>query len=348
MAQGREAGMWSRIARWFREAAEHTTVLYLEEPGAAPLRADQGYVRLWLEEGFVAQRRSWGSEHFPVLHGGLALRLLGRTNAPFTTFSQLPESVASSGAYLKYEVTPLLPFTGGVVEIEGALYQTSTKSLLAGAAMLASGLKPLLLPPLSAALDVVERVSESLDRVLADADHAPLLGVHWACQANGQSGNPLVPGHLVVVDAKPGELSGTLTVREGRLVLDGPGGLAPITRHNYLVLRLECTTERDDWHQSELDQLISQAREAFLRGEQDAYERYRKEAAIRAFNCPDFTPTDRKRVAVLVKQLIDEAALLGAATNPEADLDAAARNRLPSADDPRVLSLQLDDLLDAR
>jgi hypothetical protein len=340
--------MWTRIARWFREAAEHTTVKYLEEPGAGPLRADQGYVRLWLEEGFLAHRRSWGAEHFPVLHGGLALRLLGRTSAPFTSFSQLPESVAASGAYLKYEVTPLLPFTGGVVEIEGALYKTSTKSLLAGAAMLAGGLKPLLVPPLSAALDVVEKVSESLDRVLADADHAPVLGVHWAAQATGYSGNLLVPGHLVVVDAKPGELPGTLAIHEGRLVLDGPGGHAPITGRDYLVLRLECTTERDDWHQPELDQLIRQARAAFLRGEQDAYDRYSKEAVIRAINCPDFVPSDQKRVALLVRELIEDVAVLGAASDPELSLDAAARDRLPSADDPRVLNLQLEDLLDFR
>lgn len=339
--------MWRRIADWFSERAEQTTLEFLEDAGGPRIRADEGYVRLWLSEGFVTQRRSWGADHVPVMHGGIALRVLGETDAKFTTVSVLPEPTARTGLYLDYQVTPLLPFRGGVIEIEGALYRTSTGGLLAGAATLAGSLKPLLSAPLSTALSMVEKVSECFDQLLKSTDETPLLGVHWSPQGSrtGGSTQTISSGHLILVDAIPGTLKGDLVIEDGRLQLDGPAGRTPPTEHDYLVLRLECVESRDDWYQPELQRLVGSAREAYLHGEMDAYNRYRKEAILRAVNCPEYTIVDQRRFAVLVKEWVDDATQLGASADPELSLSAVAAERMPSAMDPRVMYFSLDEAL---
>jgi hypothetical protein len=58
-----------------------------------------------------------------VLHGGASLAFLGAQPTTFTTFTRPPESWCSPGARLDFPITPLLPFNGGTVEIEAALYE---------------------------------------------------------------------------------------------------------------------------------------------------------------------------------------------------------------------------------
>ena len=347
--------MWKRIASWFTANAEHCTRQFLPEPGAQPIRADQGYVRLWLSEGFLAKRRTWGNDHAAVMHGGLSLRLLGRPGIAFTTVASLPDQPARAGEYLDYDVTPLLPFTGGVVEIESALYRTSADGLLAGAAAIAGGLKPLLGPPLSTAIEMAEKVSESVAHLLTATDERPLLGIHWSPQSGegggaGSAGGSgarggVTPGHLVLIDTPPGTIQGSLAIEGGRLVVQGNAGPERLVGYNYLVLRLECTTTREEWRQPELQALIDAARQAVIYGELDTYRRLRREAVVRAATCPDFIPADQKRVAVLVGEMVEEAAQLGASADPQTSLAAAAAERLPDAQDPRVLYFDLDELI---
>ncbi len=80
--------MWTRVSDWFAQNADHVTVEFLADPDSEPLAAYSGYVRLWLVEGFLAARTSWGNTQFPALHGGLALRFLGSESTPFSMFSR--------------------------------------------------------------------------------------------------------------------------------------------------------------------------------------------------------------------------------------------------------------------
>jgi hypothetical protein len=337
--------MWNRVATWFAGQAQQVTVEFLPEPGRVPIPAYQGYLRLWLGEGFLARSRAWGNQHYPALHGGLALRFLGTETTPFTTFARPPDTWSTPGAQLDFPVTALLPFNGGSVEVEAALYQVSVAGPLATAVDLVGSLASLMGPPLSTAATIADKVSDGLDAVLAATGAQPVLGVHWAMVAPGGGGNVLGPGHLVVVNAPRQQLAGTLAMVKGRLHHDTGNGPRPLAGVDYLVVRLECRTERDDWRFPDLDELVRQAGTAYLEGQPETFKARRTEAIARAWASTDLIPIDRKRVAWLVAGEIDGVKELGAVPGPARTLEMIAPQRLPTADAPELAELRLDDLL---
>ena len=172
----------------------------------------------------------------------------------------------------------------------------------------------------------------------------PVLAVHRAMLAAGGDGNVLRPGSLAVI-AKPRDaLGGTLSVQPDLgLCLDDGHGPRQLTGVDYLVLRIECRAERDDWRFPELDSLIRAAGEAAINGYAETFRDRRTEAITRAWNSPDLTPVDRHRVAMLVAGDIDAARKLGAV--PRQSLADAADARLPAADAPEMRALKLTDLI---
>ncbi|HEY3260927.1 MAG TPA: hypothetical protein VGJ95_11785 [Pseudonocardiaceae bacterium] len=336
--------MWRRVQSWFVANAEHVTVMFIPADDGEPLLPNGGYVRLWASEGFLAQQRTWGIDRFPALHGGVSLNVLGAP-ATFTTFARPPDAWTTPGAQLDFRITTLLPYTGGSVELEAALYQASSNGPLGTAVELISGLASLMGPPLATAAAVADKVSDGLDAVLAAGGDQPVLGVHWSMVAAGGRGNVLRPGHLAVIATPPHRLGGTPVIKDGRLYLRTERDLRQLTGVDYLVLWVECRTERDDWRLPELDALIRTAGDELIRGLQEAFAERRTEAIARAWNSADLTPPDRRRVALLVKEELDSLGQLGAVPGPESTLDSIAPLRLPSADDDRLADLTLARLL---
>jgi hypothetical protein len=344
MADGFTRKTWKRVHGWFEAAASQLTVRFLPDPTGEALPAHGGYLRLWLAEGYLAQSKAWGAAQFPALHGGVSLTFLGG-QAAFSSLSRPAESWTVPGARLDFPMTPLLPFAGGVVEVEAALYKATKDGPLGTAVDLITSLGALLGPPLATAAAIADKISDGLDAVLGATGAAPVLGVHWTMVAPGGGGNVLRPGHLVVVGAPPAKLRGVPLIENGPLHLDVNGEPVPLAGFDYLVLRVECRTERDDWRLPELDELIRSAGEAFILGLQDTYATRRTEAIARAWNSADLIPADRKRVALLVKEELDGLGQLGAVPGPEWTLDFVAAQRLASPDDDRLVGLKLDQLL---
>lgn len=341
VSEGTIDRMWHRVAGWFHRNAQHITVEFLPDDASVPLLANGGYLRLWLSEGFLARAGGWGAERFPALHGGASLSFLGAGRSSFVTFTRPPEAWRVPGAQLDFPITPLLPFNGGIVEIEAALYEASTASALGTALNLLGGLASLLVPPLATAAAIAGKVSDGLDTVLAASGAQPILGVHWSMIAPGAIGNELRAGHLAVVGAPRESLKGSLAMSDGRLRLDG----ADLSDVDYLVLRIECRADRDDWRFPELDRLIRAAGEAMIQGQPEVFRAHRTQAVVSAWNCTDLTPNDRKRVAKLVAEEIDAVGELGAVPGPQRSLDLIWPERLLPPDAVELRDLRLDDLL---
>ncbi|RKT54382.1 hypothetical protein [Saccharothrix australiensis] len=318
-------GMRDRVRGWFAANAEHITVEFFPDPDGRPVVAGQGYLRLWLVEGFLAKRVSWGREHFPALHGGVTLSFLGSEATPFTRFTRPGASLTAPGAYLDYPMTALIPYAGGTVEVEAALYRASSGGPLETAVTIAGGLAPLIGPPLSTAATIAEKVSTGVDAVLAAHGDDPVLGVHWAMTSPGGGGNVLRPGHLAVVSGSPDALPGPLTIVDGRL--HGPRGL--LTGYDFLVLRVECREERDDWSFPELERLRREAVTAYLHGLPETHRDLRNRAVVAVFNSPDLTETDAHRVAKYVRQSIDRVTELGVTPAETDGLDPIPAHKLP-------------------
>ncbi|WP_238012356.1 hypothetical protein KZZ52_49145 [Dactylosporangium sp. AC04546] len=335
--------MWSMVRDWFAKEASHVTVAFLPDEGAAPVAPGQGYLRLWVSEGFLAQERSWGNEHFPVLHGGAALRFLGG-EATFTTFERPPDAWKVPGAQLDFPITPLLPFGGGTVEVEAALYQATVGGPISTAVDLLGGVAKLIGPPLATAATIADKVSDGLAAVLKATGDQPVLGLHYAMVSDGGTGTPVRSGHVAVIDHRGDQLAGPPVIAGGRLRLATPGGEVQPTGVDYLVVRVECRTERDDWRFPELDELVRQAGAAIARGKKDVFADLRGEILATVYTSADLVPADRLRVAVLLKDELDRMAELGVVAAGEFSL-AGAAGRLPSRDDERLRGLTLAKLL---
>lgn len=337
-------GVWRRVAEVFVQRAEHTTVAFLPDPDGEPLYPDQGDVRLWLAEGFLASSRTWGNDHFPAMHDGVALKFGGQEGTGFATFTRAPDVVRAPGERLNYPISPLLPYSGGVLEVEAALYQASNQGPLATAVRLAGAIAPLIGPPLSAAAAIADRVSTGLDTVFEASGNQPVLVLHQAWTAPGQGGPQLRPGTLVVLDATPGKLD-ELSLVEGLLHVGAGANRRRPAGVDYLAVRLECRREHDSWRMPHLDALIRSADLAYLQGQTETFKAQRTEAIAAAWTSTDLIPADRHRVAFLVAAELDRVKELGAVpTFVHRSLEDASAS-LPARDAPELRHVTLADLL---
>jgi hypothetical protein len=339
--------LWLRVSKFVTDNAEHVTIKFFPDSTQEPIRANAGYVRVWLADGFLAQQKTWGNNQFPALLGGVSLNFLGNQAAAFTRFDRPPEAWTKPGAQLDFAITPLVPFNGGTVEIEAALYQATVGGPLATAVGLAGSLASLMGPPLSSAAAIADKLSTGLDSLIDATGNKPILALHWTMIAEGGGGNALRQGHLAVISQPEAHLGGTLSIQDNRLNLDAGHGQGLLNGMDYLVVRVECRTERDDWRFPELDQLIREAGDAFIRGQTETFKDRRTNAIAAAWNSTDLTPVDRKRVALLVQDEIDHLVGMGAVPGPERNIEVIAPARLVSTDDPRLAGLKLDTLLAA-
>ncbi|MGD9530781.1 hypothetical protein [Pseudonocardia sp.] len=337
--------MWQRVASWVTDHAQHVTVRFMPDADGEPIHPHAGYLRLWLAEGFLARQRVWGANQFPALHGGVSLDVSAGERATFTSFSRPPDAWTVPGAQLDFPITTLLPFAGGTVEVEAALYEARTDGPLGTAIELMSGLAALLGPPLATAAVVADRISTGLDSVLSSAGAQPVLALHAALVSPGGGGTAVRPGYLAVLASPESELAGTPVIHHGRLHLRNGRERVPPTGVDYLVVRVECRTERDDWRFPELDDLIRAAGVALIHGHRDTFRALRTDAIARAWNSADLTPADRKRVALLVRDELDGLGELGIVPGPQRSLDTLAAERLVTADDPRLDGLTLPQLI---
>lgn len=327
-----------RVRRWFAANTEHVTVRFFPEPDAAPLVPGDGYVRLWLAEGFLAKAVSWGNHHFPALHGGVTLTFANQTT-PFTRFTKPTATLAAPGAYLDYPMTSLLPFTGGTVEVEAALYRATVAGPLAAAVEVGNSLAALMGPPLSVAANIADKLSDGIAAVLGGQDEEPMLGLHHTLVAAGGGGQVLRPGHLVVVGAPPEQLPPDLRIEDGRL--HGDAGL--LTGFDYLVLRVECREQHDELRLPQLDELLRRATEEWLAGNEERFTELRTRAIADVVGGADLIHRDRFRLAKYVAARMDQAKELGAVPADTTGFDPLPVRYLPSA--AEVADLTLADLL---
>lgn len=325
--------MWQHIQNWFA-THDGVTAAFLPDEEETGIYAQQGYLRLWLTEA-VFERSS--KDRVLAFHAGITLAFGGDEDAEFTRLTRLSDRTAGSGTASDLPVTPLIPFQGGPVRVQAAMYRTPGGGALAGAAEVADALTAVPDAPLSWAAATSARLSVGLERLLAGAAGETVLAGHWGDEEPGLGGRMLQSGHLVIVNAPPGQVP-AVRIADGRLRAGGTANPVPLSAADYMVLRLECRTERDDWRFPQLDALIRTAAEAALNGYKDTYQSLRVQAIASAWNSADLTPTDRRRVARLVADEIDHFVR----AQDGVRLDTA---RLPKPDDPALSQVELSQLL---
>ncbi len=284
--------------------------------GTEAIAAGEGYFRLWLEQMFLKDDREWFRTLYPMVQS-------------FTTFSfgTLPNvevaQVAGPGRLqdvdaahlnrmiqLHSALTPLVPFNGGTVMIEAGLIAMGMQGgdLLQRFIDVAGSVSSLIaVPQLSTALSITSTVSKTIDQLLGIGDKQMRLGYQDTFVAKGGGGsNDLRAVYIAAVNAPSGSFAGnSLWVQDGCLSV-GPDlrTARPLTGLDYILLRLEIRTERDDWDSlTSISGPFNQAFEALKQVDANGNPKMAdaeiliRTAALAAVTSPDLTSLDRIRVA---------------------------------------------------
>jgi hypothetical protein len=340
----------SKLKSLFVSEAKQHLMVSIPEPEAPPLVPYETYFGVWLTHSFLKHDRAWLKKYYPAAHVSVTLQVAKET-VKLTKFARPAEGMVGPGVWTNYPVTGLLPYNGGIVEIDAGLTALKTDSLLGTAVGMLDDFSGLVVPPVSEALAVTKGVTKGVQSLLEASGDEVLLSLHEAYGApgGGGGGSQLHPGHLAVVGATEKELAReSLLVKDNILHVRRGEETAPLEGHNYLLFRIEGRRERDDWRFPRIASLIDRAKEAKAAGETKSYERNRDEAVLMAMGSPDLTSPDRNRVSRAIWDDLEDSATFAAGfVGTQEDLgDIIARRAIP-LDDPQVhAELTLRELLD--
>jgi hypothetical protein len=355
MAQGSDLGrLWDWVRGWAVQNAAHYVYTPVPRQPAdpedgAPLAPQASYLRIWLSEMYLGRSRAWGKAWFPAVHAEIQLRFGDLEAATFSRVIRPPEATLAKGVRLNYPLTELLPYNGGVVEVEAALLALQGSDYLAAAIGILQGFSSLVVPPLGQALGVAAKVSSGARDLLGGADGQVHLGFHDAFVSGG-GGHLLAPGYLAVVLATAEQVRPErLSVIDGQLRYTAPGDnqAKPLEGHDYLLFRIEGRTERDDWRLRTIDEPLHQAIVALSQGESSKAQAYRMVALAAAWQSPDLAARDRRRVVSAIKEELGQIENEGfGATGQEArSLDAIMASRaMPTARAAALGELSADEV----
>jgi hypothetical protein len=302
--------VWDKITSWFDQDGVHFISHAIPKSAVdvsyddAPIVADRGYLRVWLVEMFLTEARTWFEDWQPAVHGRVKLAFADQSAEIVRLAAPSGDQFRASKAVLaNYVLLDLVPFRGGVVEIEAALLALRGTDRLAKAINIVSGFAELVAPPLARALEIASKLKEGITTLVDETDEVH-LGAHQTLGGTGGA-NPLRAGYLAVIRATDDEVDRQkLAVRNDKLC-DGTG--RPLTGVDYMLLRIETAPNRDDLqHFSDIAQLRKDAIEAYLTGDAAKGDALVASAMARIVSHPDLINADRRALAKLVRDDIAE------------------------------------------
>jgi hypothetical protein len=241
---------WTLITNWVSTQSEHYVYAEIPGDGAVPLEPMKSYFRIWLAEMFLAESTRWFTRWYPSVTSTVSLNY-GGAKVVLDAITQAPESAVSNGVKLNYRLVDLTPFNGGVVDISAALLAAPGSNLLGAALDTLNDFSSLIAAPLGPALPVAQKVTAGVQKFLDSSNAGVHAALHQAfTSAGGAGGKPLVPGYLAVVLAPEANIKKELlSVRDDRLLYTPSAGetAKPLTGYDYMLLRIEGRSERDDW-----------------------------------------------------------------------------------------------------
>lgn len=280
------------------------------------LEAGKHYFRLWLTEMYLKKEREWFKSWYPVVHSLVRFQFGSQSvEIPHLAGPMHLEGVNDASLDrvigLNHNLTTLMPYNGGVVELAAGLLAMEGKNYLNSAIKVMGDLSGMLVvPQLSAALAIAGPIANGVQDLLSGGNGQMDLGLHQSFTGAGGGGaNDLKPGYIAVLlgDESKYDLN-QFWVEHDRLRYGmSQEASQPLTGVTHMLFRIESRTERDDW--MGLTNII-EARDEALKEISNGSEQ--ADAAIKRTiflvrTSPDLTRADRKRVADALKTEFDEA-----------------------------------------
>ncbi|MEV4140467.1 hypothetical protein AB0J72_50925 [Dactylosporangium sp. NPDC049742] len=324
-------GFWSTVRTTVRRPAEQLVFAALPAEGATPLVPRQGYVRVWLSQMFLQHRSTLLADWVPAAHTRVGITAGGRTTHDYGRVLRPEPGQLTDGVRLNFALTDLVPYEGGEIEVTAVLFGLQSGNHLDVAVDVLSLVSLLPVP----ALPVAAKVSESARDLVVRSDGRVHLDLHQTFSADGGGGAVVSPGHLAVVLAAQRDLADAdLRVVGDRLHVVRDGAVVPLAGHDFMLLRLECRTERPDLSIPDADRAWAAAVHAWSEGDDTAADGYQRAARAAVLQSPLLCDGDRRRAVTAIaaqwQQLRDQAQGLTADAVPE-DLDALVRRWSPAA-----------------
>jgi hypothetical protein len=337
--------LWETIVGWVDKEARkylyvpiHTDHVKDAKSDVAPLEAGKHYFRLWLSEIYLKKERAWFKSWYPIVHSlvkfqfGSQLVEIPHIAGPLH-LKGLNQGNLEHSIQLNHNLTTLMPYNGGVVELAAGLLAMEGKNYLNTAMKVMGDLSSLLVvPQLSASLAIAQPIANGVQELLSGGSGEMDLGLHQSFAGVGGGGaNELKPGYIAVVLADESKYNRQhFWVESDRLRYGSSQDASkPLTGVTHMLFRIESRTERDDWMGlTTIVQARDEALKAISEGNKEQAEMAIKRTIFLVRVSPDLTQADRKRVANALKAEFNEAKdgleMLGPG---QKNLDAMIRER---------------------
>jgi hypothetical protein len=315
--------VWERVRRTGQRQAKVYVLTEISpagdnQPEPQALVPGQDYFRIWLCEMFLGTRSTLAADWLPAAHAQVSMTRSGRPPVEYSkVFRPDPEHLAQ-GVKLNYQLTDLIPYSGGVVEVEAALVAWRQTSRVDVALDVLQAVSALPLPALALPLTIAGQVTSAARTLVQRADGAVHLDLHQSFvtsedSQHSQAGNVMRPVYLAALLADENQVSpGTLRVIKNRLhQVSSDGRVAHLRGWDYLLLQLEGRSQLDDFWLPELEDLFGSAVEALLAGRPSIASYYRDAAIAAAWQSPMFNWADRDRIIDAIKARFDHVAQRG-------------------------------------
>jgi hypothetical protein len=314
--------LWQTIKQWFVQPA--TPLYYGRIPDdrvpkiapSAAVREGEAYLRLWLTQMYLAHDRTWFQDWYPVTHALVNLRFGDQqVSVPYVAgpgaLKDLDAGHLGNVIQLNHQLTGLLPFNGGTVAVQAGLLAMKGDNQLSAALKMVSDVSSLLaVPQLSSVLAIAEPVANGVQGLLTSSAGGLQLGLQQTFTAASGGGNGLRAGYFVAV------ATGEAQVRPKRLWVmddvlragDSAATSVPYTEASFMLFRMEVSTEHDNYQGfTTIERHMKEAEKALFEDKGDEAMTRLRAACLEAWQSPDLTTADRRRLIDALKQRFADA-----------------------------------------
>jgi hypothetical protein len=276
-----------------------------DEPEVGRLEPDKTYFRPWIVQFSQAGGFSSGSRNqlFLVV-ASVGLPFAGY-EMTFTKLVQPARTASPGGPFISMPLAQLLPYTGEPVELTVIVLVLDADPRLQALIDSVTEFSDLINPPLQDKVSLVGAVVNAIDRMVTVGDASVFMGFRHTWPSATEEG--IAPGYFALIRAQSDALHDLdLRVRDNALFIQEDDRLTRLVEYDYLLLRVEGLLERDDWRFPNIELLLADATRAITRGDERAFNVARQMVITEIFRSPDLTLADRRRVALAVRDQLDE------------------------------------------
>ena len=167
--------VFDKVLDWFkdsfqRDAAHRLAPLIAD--GTGTIKANEHYFRLWLDQMFLTDEKTWFTDWHPAVHSAVTMEFGGQTQvisriAGASALKDVDSNHLNRVISLSTKLTDLMPFRGGEVRINAALLamqgKNSVKQLID---VLGEISTKLAVPQLSMALDIAKPLAQGVSALV--------------------------------------------------------------------------------------------------------------------------------------------------------------------------------------